>query len=193
MTAAIAATPTHTETRRYWPIVAAVALAVLTVVNPGPDGVELAAGADLAQIVAASALVYLGAAALRNQAAAWPVFIGEFVAITVGDIVGFDSTWLFFAAAVVFVGYGLATGALRPRHGLPLQTVAMLGFGAIAVAALAASPTIGAYLVAAGLFGHAAWDVHHHRTNRVVVRSMAEFCVVLDTLLAIAIIAATLL
>ncbi|RIQ13601.1 hypothetical protein [Jiangella rhizosphaerae] len=42
--------------------------------------------------------------------------------------------------------------------------------------------------LAAGLLGHAAWDVWHHRTNRVVTRSLAEFCVVLDTLLAAAMI-----
>ena len=40
----------------------------------------------------------------------------------------------------------------------------------------------GAYLVSAGLLGHAAWDVYHHRLNKVVVRSMAEFCCILDTL-----------
>jgi hypothetical protein len=47
--------------------------------------------------------------------------------------------------------------------------------------------------VAAGLFGHAAWDVHHHRTNRVVVRSLAEFCLALDTALAAAIVIVTVL
>jgi len=36
--------------------------------------------------------------------------------------------------------------------------------------------------------GHAAWDVHHYRTNHVVVRSLAEFCLALDTALAIAIV-----
>jgi hypothetical protein len=49
--------------------------------------------------------------------------------------------------------------------------------------------SFGAYLVAAGLLGHAAWDADHYRANRVVVRSMAEFCLVLDTALAVAIVA----
>ena len=48
-------------------------------------------------------------------------------------------------------------------------------------------------LVAAGLLGHAAWDAYHHRVNRVVVRSMAEFCLVLDTALAVAIVIVTVL
>jgi len=62
------------------------------------------------------------------------------------------------------------------------------GFG-VAGAALVVDPQLGAYLVAAGLLGHAAWDVDHHRANRVVVRSLAEFCLVLDTPLAVAMVA----
>jgi hypothetical protein len=54
------------------------------------------------------------------------------------------------------------------------------------------TPEVGAYVVAAGLLGHAAWDVHH-RTNRVVVRSLAEFCLALDTALAMAIVIVTVL
>jgi hypothetical protein len=43
--------------------------------------------------------------------------------------------------------------------------------------------------VAIGLLGHAGWDVYHHRANRVVVRSPAEFCFVIDTLVAGAMLA----
>jgi hypothetical protein len=45
--------------------------------------------------------------------------------------------------------------------------------------------------VEAGLLGHAAWDAHHHRTNRVVTRSFAEMCLVLDVVLAALIVLAT--
>ncbi|MEU7740876.1 hypothetical protein [Nonomuraea sp. NPDC049158] len=50
---------------------------------------------------------------------------------------------------------------------------------------------VGSYLVALGLLCHAAWDVYHYRANRVVTRSLAEFCLVLDTALAVAIIVLT--
>jgi hypothetical protein len=53
-------------------------------------------------------------------------------------------------------------------------------------------PNLGAYLVAAGLIGHTAWDAHHPRTNRVVARSLAEFCMFLDTALAVIIIVVTM-
>jgi hypothetical protein len=45
-------------------------------------------------------------------------------------------------------------------------------------------------VVAVGLLGHTAWDVYHHWVNKVVVRSMAEFCGALDTLLAVALVMA---
>ena len=38
----------------------------------------------------------------------------------------------------------------------------------------------------------AGWDVLHHRAGRVVVASMAEFCAVLDALLAVLVLVAAL-
>lgn len=152
-------------------------------------------GAELAPIVAASGLVYLGAAALRKPSAAWPLFVLTFVVISFASVglTGAEmATWTLIAIAGALFVFGFARGAMRQAEGLQLQAAAMIAFGAIAISALIVDQTVGAYLVATGLLGHAAWDVYHHRTNKVVVRSMAEFCFVLDTLLAIAIIVATL-
>ena len=99
-----------------------------------------------------------------------------------------DATWILLGAAVLFLVYGLLRGAVRPAFGLPYQTVAMAVFGAAAAVALTVGGDVGAYLVAAGLLGHAAWDAYHYRVDRVVRRSLAEFCFVLDTLLAVAIV-----
>lgn len=60
------------------------------------------------------------------------------------------------------------------------------------IVAYARQPWAG-LLAGPGLLAHAAWDSHHHRARRVVPRSMAEFCAVLDTLLGATIIAAALL
>lgn len=152
-------------------------------------------GADLAPVVAASGLVYLAAAALGKPWAAWPLFFLSVLVITAAEIgwIHFDPTWGLIGLAVAFFGYGLWRGMVRRHAGLPLQTIAMAGFGAVAAVALVVNGPAGAYLVAAGLLAHAAWDVHHHRANRVVSRSLAEFCFVLDTLLAAAIIVVTAL
>ena len=176
------ATTVHVGTIwRRWPAAAGVLVAGFAGLDIADDG-----GVGLAPVLAASALIYLGAAALGRPGASWPLFFGSFVALAVADEY---ATWVLVGAAVVLAGYGLLRGAAR---GLPLQAVAMAGFGGAAALALAVSPDVGAYLVAAGLLGHAAWDAYHHRTGRVVVRSLAEFCAVLDTLLAAAIIVATL-
>jgi hypothetical protein len=174
--------------RRRWPTLAGLGFAALIAFG-------LVSGVELAPVLAASAAVYLGAAALQRPAAAWPLFLATGVVITVARL--FDGrvepTWVILAGAVALLLYGLLRGAGRPGYGLPLQTAALLGFGVAAGAALLINPEPGAYLVAAGLLGHAAWDVHHHRTNRVVVRSLAEFCLALDTALAVAIVVVTVL
>ena len=172
--------------RRRWPTLAGLGFAALV-------AYDLASGVDMAPVLAASAAVYLGAAALKRPAAAWPLFFATVVIITVARLLDdrFDPTWAILAGSVALLVYGLLRGASRPEYGLPLQTLALAGFGAAAAAALLVNPELGAYLVAAGLLGHAAWDAYHHRVNRVVVRSMAEFCLVLDTALAVAIVIVT--
>lgn len=169
-----------------WPTAAAVAVAALTLYDV--DG-----GAALAPVLAASGLVYLGAAAVRRASAAWPVFGATFVLITIGKLTGIDPTAVLLGIAGLTALAGLAHAGLRPPHALPLQLLGMAVTGGLAAVAVVAAPTIGAFLVAAGLLGHAAWDLHHHRTGRVVSRSLAEFCLVLDVLLAIAIVASTVL
>ncbi|WP_336207536.1 hypothetical protein [Nonomuraea sp. LPB2021202275-12-8] len=170
---------------RRWPTLAGLAFAALT-------AFDLAGGVELATVLAASAVVYLGTAALGRPGAAWPMFFATFAIIAVAKLVDdrFEPTWAVLGAGILLLVYGLLRGAIRPRHGLPLQTIALLGFGAAATLALFINPALGGYLVALGLLGHAAWDVYHYRANRVVARSLAEFCLVLDTALAVAIVIA---
>ncbi|MEV0245301.1 hypothetical protein AB0H76_01795 [Nocardia sp. NPDC050712] len=170
-------TPTRSRSLTHrWPTLAGVLFAAAT-------AYDLATGVDLAQIVAASALIYLGAAALGRQSTAWPLFLGTFVVITLAKIAGFDGTVVLLAVAVP-----LAIYAVVKRRDITAQGLGVLAFGAVALTALVVNEQLGAYLVAAGLLGHTAWDIYHFRVDRVVARSMAEFCMVLDTLLALAII-----
>lgn len=145
----------------------------------------LADGRDVAAVVAASGFVYLAAAALRRRGAAWPAFGVTFVLIGLSKVVGLDaSVWTLALAGVLLVA-GVVTGGWRPRWRLPLQSAAMLVLGVIALLAVQISPTAGGLVVAVALLAHAGWDVYHHRTDRVVVRSLAEFCCVLDVVLAV--------
>jgi hypothetical protein len=167
---------------RLWP-------AAVGVVFAGVLAAGLADGTELAALLAAAHFVYLGAAALRRPAAAWPLFWLTFVVIGVGRAVGGpDPTWVILGLAVAFAVYGLARGAARDPEGLPRQASAMVVFGAVAAVVLLVGGDAAGYVVAAGLLAHAGWDIYHRRTGKVVTRSMAEFCFVLDTLVAIAMI-----
>ncbi|MEV0150448.1 MULTISPECIES: hypothetical protein [unclassified Nonomuraea] len=171
---------------RHWPVLAGLGVAVLM-------SLDMATGLELSKVLAASAVVYLGAAALGRPGSAWPVFFLTVAVIMAANLVDddFEPTWAVLGLGVLLGGYGLLRGARPEPAGLPPQLVALLGFGAAATVALFVDPTAGSYLVALGLLGHAAWDVHHYRANRVVARSLAEFCLVLDTALAVAIIVLT--
>jgi hypothetical protein len=170
--------------RRRWPALVGVGFALLVAAG-------MTTGVEQAPVLAAAAMVYIGSAALQRPRAAWPLFFASIVIITVGKLLGVDATPIVLACGVALGLYGLLRGAVRPGHGLPLQTVALLGYGAIAAVALLVDATLGSYLVAAGLLGHAAWDLHHFRTNRVVARSLAEFCLLLDATLAVLIVIMT--
>jgi hypothetical protein len=176
---------------QWWPTLLGLGLAAFI-------ALDMTSGSTQAPVLTASGLVYLGTAALQKPSAAWPLFIATFAIITATTVLARlrlanpDPTWILLGLAALLLLYGLLRGATRPFGALPLQSIAMVACGMAASAALIISGKAGAYVVAAGLLGHAAWDVYHHWANKVVVRSMAEFSFVLDTLLAVAIVIATL-
>jgi hypothetical protein len=174
-----------------WPIGAAILFAAFVAFGSGP-----ADPSDIAAVVTASAFVYLGAAGLQHRMAAWPLFLVSVIVITIGlRVPGLDeswSSWAMIGIGVLLGAYGLLRGALRPPWGLPLQSAAMAVFAAAAITAVHVDAMWAALLVVAGLLAHTAWDVYHHRTQRVVAQSMSLFCAVLDTFLAVVILAVTL-
>jgi hypothetical protein len=169
-----------------WPIALGVAVAALAAFDL-QDGLEFAAPIVL------MALVYLGAAALDRRWFAWVVLLGGVLLVLFFRSISENDRELvsvvFLVAAAVLVVLGVARGQLRRPGGLPLQAAGMLVFGSIAVVALFyVDPSIGGKLVAIALIGHATWDAYHYVRNRVVPRSYAEWCAVVDLLLGAAIL-----
>ncbi|MET8837022.1 hypothetical protein ABZV78_24335 [Micromonospora sp. NPDC004540] len=66
------------------------------------------------------------------------------------------------------------------RRNLAWQLAGLAGWGGLAVAALLGPDRLAGVLVGLGWLGHAAWDLAHHRTGRVVPRGYAEWCGGLD-------------
>ncbi|RKN08387.1 hypothetical protein D7319_15830 [Streptomyces radicis] len=102
---------------------------------------------------------------------------------------GFE-TYLLPSIALAYLVIGALRHELDGPRVVAVETAGVVLFGGITALALAVDPAVGQYLVAAGLAGHALWDLAHLRTGRVVPHAFAEFCVVFDLLVAAALIAA---
>ncbi|TDE97479.1 hypothetical protein EXU48_04630 [Occultella glacieicola] len=130
-----------------------------------------------AAAVGVAALCYLAAAATRTRWVAWlgvPVFGG----LAFAGLVAVLPWWtLFVLAAVVLLGVG---AVLRTGQVTAVQAAALLGYFGIAIVALQLSPRLGLALAALTLAAHALWDIKHYRSEAVVMRSLAIFCVGLD-------------
>ena len=171
---------TRTRWRTVWP-------AALGVVVAAGTAYGVTDGREVAPVVAASGVVYLAAAATGRRQIGWAAFGVTFVVIGLDTAVGLDATPWLLAFAAALLGIGLIGRRVRPLWALPLQTAAMLALATAALIATHLDATAGGVVVGAALLGHAAWDVHHHRTGRVVNRSLAEFCAVLDVIFAVVI------
>ena len=165
-----------------WPTALGIAVAALAAFDVD-DGLEFAA------LTVLMALIYLGAAALDRRWSAWVVLLaGLPIAIFIPATSEVVPSVVLLVAALVFLALGVARGLLRKPGGLPLQTAGLLAFGSTALVALYVDMGLGGKLVAIAILGHAAWDAYHYLRNRVVSRSYAEFCAVVDFLLGAAIL-----
>src|SRR5688500_2453322 len=152
----------------------------------------LAPGATVGERAGALPLLafgYLAAAVVQRREATWLLAVGivaAFAALRLQDWV--DPVVALSVAALALVLWGAVRGQLRRRGALVVEAAGMVGFTAIALAAVSVDPDLGRYIVAAGWFGHAAWDFAHFRADKVVSRSFAEWCAVFDSLRAVGIL-----
>jgi hypothetical protein len=164
-----------------WPSALAVGLVVLTLEGGESESPVEAYG----EILPLLPLLYLIVAKLERRRASWPVLIVGITAIVALQIVDVLPTSVFVVAVALIVMVWSAAGGQLHRPGmLRVQAIGMVGFGAVSLIGLAVDPDLGRYVVAAGWFFHGVWDFVHLRLDRVVVRSYAEWCGVLDVLIA---------
>ena len=170
-----------------WPTALGVAVAALTAfdLRIGVEEVSF-----LSALVVLMPLVYLGAAVLDRRSFAWVVLLVAVTPLVLTKVLDLKINLhpAFLVAALAFLALGAARGRLRGPGSVPLQAAGMLVFGAGMLVALYVEPVLGGMLVAIGLLGHAAWDAVHYVRNRVVTRSYAEFCAVLDLLVGAALL-----
>jgi hypothetical protein len=167
--------------RRRWPTLLALLMSVATLGSTDTDD----SVHGLTEVLLLLPLLYLILAVVQRRGASWPVLVGllaGMVALREQDWIA-PSTALIVVALAVLV-LGAERGHLRGSSMFRVQTLGMVGFGAIALIGLAVDPDIGRYLAAAGWFGHGVWDYVHLRADKVVSRSFAEWCAVIDIVIA---------
>lgn len=169
-----------------WPTALGVAVAAVIAFDLQVDAGFVS---TLSAFIVVMALVYVGAAALDRRRASWVVLLaGLPFAFFVPPTSEINASVILLIAAAVFLALGVVRGQLREPGDLTLQAAGVLVFGATALVAVYAAPGLGVYLVAFALLGHAAWDAFHYLRDRVVTRSYAEFCGIVDLLLGAAIL-----
>jgi hypothetical protein len=168
--------------RQAWPVALAVAMAVLSFGgSASAEGV-----ASLSEALLLLPLLYLVVAKLRRREASWPALLAgivPYVALRALDVVPTGA--VVSAVALAVLVWGAVDGQLRRPDPFRVQALGMLGFGAVALAGLALDPDLGRWLVAAGWFLHGVWDFVHLKLDKVVARSYALWCGVLDVGIAV--------
>lgn len=165
-----------------WPTALALVMTAATFGGGDSDeGVR-----SLADALLLLQLGYLVVAKLRRRQASWPVIVAAFALIFALRLLDVISPAAVLAAlALVVLIWGAVDGQLRRPDPLRVQALGMVGFGVLALGGLVVDPDLGRWLVAAGFFLHGVWDFVYFKLDRVVARSHAEWCAVLDVLIAV--------
>lgn len=148
-------------------------------------------GADshvTAMIIIIASMCYLAASAIGRQHSGWIMVAAASAAVVLARLTGLDPTATLLVMGVGFATLGFLRGNDIDRRELTAQALAFLGFSAIALTAMMANPIVALHLAALAAIGHAAWDVVYFVRNKVVPRSLAEACFMLDLGLGVALL-----
>lgn len=131
-------------------------------------------------------LLYLVVAKLGRRQATWPgLVIGLALVIGLRVLDAIPPAAVFSAMALVVLVWATLDGQLQRSGTFRVQALGMLVFGGLALAGLVVDPDLGRYLVAAGWFFHGVWDFVHLKLDKVVAPSFAEWCGVVDVVIAL--------
>lgn len=95
---------------------------------------------------------------------------------------------ILIAASLFYPISGFVKKQLDSPGKIVLYSLFFVAFTAFALFAIQTNMTLSMLLLAAGFLTHAAWDLYHHRINKVVPRWYTKFCIAYDTLIALILI-----
>lgn len=168
-----------------WPT--AVALLCAAFLGGGGGGGAADAAYGYADILPLLPLIYLLMAKVgeRYRYLTWPLVLASFVVVTALRATELAApATVFTALALLVLVWSVLDGHLFRPGTYRIQVLGMLFFGGLGLVGLAVDPETARYLIAAGWFLHGAWDFYHLWKDRVVSRSFAEWCGVVDVWVA---------
>lgn len=171
--------------KRRWPTALAAAIVALNVIASGAQDVADAVG-GFGETLPLLPLIYLVVNQIGKPQATWPVLGAGVVAVFAlpfQDVIA-PSTVL-IALSSVLLAWGAVRGTPHGRAAFGVQAAGALLFCGLALAGLTVDPDLGRYLLAVGWFCHGIWDFVHLRLDKVVSRTFAEWCGVIDVLVAV--------
>jgi hypothetical protein len=168
-----------------WPIWLALTWAAISLY-------DFQSGLEYVILFVLPAAGYLFLAVVDRPRITWAVVLAATGTVTALRVLAIDPWPPLAVVAVALAAAGLLTGPLRRPGIYALQMPGALAFVTFGIVVLGLPATIGGYLVAVGLWGHAAWDAVHWHANKIVSRSFAEWCGVLDLVLGLGILALTI-
>lgn len=130
--------------------------------------------------------------AVTAVARRWPTGLALLMTVDLWIEPTVFSPWTLLVLPAGYLFIGTWRRQWHDRRVLALQLAGLLGWAGLAVAARTGPDGLAGWLVAAGWLGHAAWDLAHHRTGRVVPRGYAEWCGVLDVVVGVTVLLAVL-
>jgi hypothetical protein len=171
--------------KRRWPTALAVVVVALNVAASGGQDLADAVG-GYGEVLPLLPLIYLMVHQLGKSRFTWPVLGAGLVAVfglAAQDAV--DTSTVLVGLAAVLLAWGAVRGTPQGRATFGVQAVGAVLFCALALTGLAVEPELGLYPVAAGWFLHGVWDFVHLWRDKVVSRTFAEWCGVIDVLVAV--------
>ena len=155
-------------------IAAGVSVAVIAGLDVDDVADEFAPG------IATMMGIYLAAYATGRPAAAWWAFAAlAAVAVLVGPL-GLDAAVVMTAVLAPLWLWVLARGRAHDGPWFAIETLGLVFFGGLTIAAVVADARPAGILAGVGWFTHGLWDAYHFAKDRVVARSWSELCAVVD-------------
>ena len=115
----------------------------------------------------------------------WPTWVGLAMVADNWLDPAVPAPWIMLVLPGGYLLIGGIRGRLRDRRMLLVQLAGLAGYLALILAAVGSGPMVAGWLVVAGWAAHAVWDAVHHRAGAVVPRGYAEWCGVIDAVIAL--------